>query len=177
MILFVHFDATTEGHVEPFSLLQKVDSELLLTRPAMSAGGSRIRSQGYQDYFDGAVIVTEQQQGANVQIRYPEAKMTQRLQRKWQVFPGRNSFYCNGRIVMAQKAGIFYLTVVLIVTTSALFFVFDCPYLTQHISPAIPAVGESFQVSHNFLIARSCCAYLGLFALQMKVHLSLHTPL
>jgi hypothetical protein len=30
--------------------------------------------EGYQDYFDGAVIVTEQQQGANVQIRYPEAK-------------------------------------------------------------------------------------------------------
>ena len=30
--------------------------------------------EGYQDYFDGAVIVTEQQQGANVQIRYPESK-------------------------------------------------------------------------------------------------------
>ena len=104
--------------------------------------------EGYQDYFDGAVIVTEQQQGANVQIRYPEAKnssnhqMTNRLQRKWEVFPGRNSFYCNGRIVMAQKAGIFYLTVGLIVVTSALFFVFDCIYLAEKISPAIPAVGK-----------------------------------
>jgi len=103
--------------------------------------------EGYQDYFDGAVIVTEQQQGANVQIRYPEAKnssnhqMTNRLQRKWEVFPGRNSFYCNGRIVMAQKAGIFYLTVGLIVVTSALFFIFDCIYLAEKISPAIPAVG------------------------------------
>jgi len=106
--------------------------------------------EGYQDYFDGAVIVTEQQQGANVQIRYPEKHSTtnqmtdtfgNRLQRKWEVFPGRNSFYCNGRIVMAQKAGIFYLTVALIVITSALFFGFDCVYLAQHVSPAIPAVG------------------------------------
>ena len=32
--------------------------------------------EGYQDYFDGAVIVTEQQQGANVQIRYPEKHST-----------------------------------------------------------------------------------------------------
>lgn len=102
--------------------------------------------EGYQDYFDGAVIVTEQQQGANVQIRYPESKsgtnqMTNRLQRKWEIFPGRNLFYCNGRIVMAQKAGIFYLTVALIVITSALFFGFDCPYLAEHVSPTIPAVG------------------------------------
>ena len=43
---------------------------------------------------------------------------------------------------MAQKAGIFYLTVALIVITSALFFGFDCVYLAQHVSPAIPAVGK-----------------------------------
>ena len=103
---------------------------------------SSSRSNNYQDYFDGAVIVTEQQQSANVQIRYPE-KMTNRIQRKWEVFPGRNSFYCNGRIVMAQKAGIFYLTVALIVTTSALFFAFDCPDLAVKVSPAIPVVGKS----------------------------------
>ena len=42
---------------------------------------------------------------------------------------------------MAQKAGIFYLTIILIVTTSSLFFAFDCPYLTEHVSPAIPVVG------------------------------------
>ena len=39
------------------------------------------RSKNYQDYFDGAVIVTEQQQSANVQIRYLE-KMTNRIQQK-----------------------------------------------------------------------------------------------
>lgn len=107
-----------------------------------SSSNSGKKKKRRQDYFDGAVIVTEQQQGNNVQIRYPEAMVDQRrIQRKWEVFPGRNSFYCNGRIVMAQRAGIFYLTIVLIVATSALFFALDCPYLAVNVSPAIPAVG------------------------------------
>ena len=88
------------------------------------------RRRGPRDYFDGAVIVTEQQQGANVQIRYPEAGDKMKgVQRKWEVFPGRNSFYCNGRIVMAQKAGIFYLTCFLVVGTTTLSFAFDARYL------------------------------------------------
>ncbi|KAF8778760.1 palmitoyltransferase ZDHHC18-like [Argiope bruennichi] len=60
--------------------------------------------------------------------------------RKWQVFPGRNKFYCGGRIIMARQRGIFFFTVCLIVGTCTLFFVFDCQYLTREISPAIPAV-------------------------------------
>ena len=52
--------------------------------------------------------------------------------------------------VMAQKAGIFYLTVALIVITSALFFGFDCVYLAQHVSPAIPAVGKLKTVLGGF---------------------------
>ncbi|XP_064473021.1 palmitoyltransferase ZDHHC14-like isoform X2 [Ornithodoros turicata] len=60
--------------------------------------------------------------------------------KKWQVFPGRNKFYCDGRLMMARQTGVFYVTVVLIVGTCTLFFVFDCPYLATEISPAIPAV-------------------------------------
>ncbi len=42
-----------------------------------------------QDHFDGGVIVTEQQQGTNVLIRYPEVKSKMsRIQRKREVFPG-----------------------------------------------------------------------------------------
>uniref|UniRef100_A0A672ZLQ5 Palmitoyltransferase n=1 Tax=Sphaeramia orbicularis TaxID=375764 RepID=A0A672ZLQ5_9TELE len=61
--------------------------------------------------------------------------------RKWQVFPGRNRFYCDGRIMMGRQTGVFYLTLVLILLTCGLFFTFDCPFLASNLTPAIPAVG------------------------------------
>ncbi|XP_036398742.1 probable palmitoyltransferase ZDHHC14 isoform X1 [Megalops cyprinoides] len=69
----------------------------------------------------------------------PHKKRTPR--RKWQTFPGRNKFYCNGRIMMARQTGVFYLTLVLIIVTSGLFFAFDCPFLASSLTPAVPAIG------------------------------------
>ncbi|XP_076042835.1 palmitoyltransferase app isoform X2 [Oratosquilla oratoria] len=63
------------------------------------------------------------------------------VKRKWQVFPGRNRFCCNGRLMTAQQTGIFYFTVVLIVVTNTLFFAFDCSFLAKKLTPAIPVVG------------------------------------
>ncbi|KAG8444339.1 hypothetical protein GDO86_009502 [Hymenochirus boettgeri] len=62
------------------------------------------------------------------------------VRQKWEVFPGRNKFFCNGHIMMARQTGVFYLTLMLILVTSSLFFAFDCPYLAVKITPAIPVI-------------------------------------
>lgn len=75
--------------------------------------------------------------------------MTKKL--RWQVFPGRNRFFCNGRIILAESLSLFYLTIFLIFTTCALFFVFDCPFIYIHVSPAIPIVAVVL-----FIFTMSC---------------------
>ncbi|KAK2158774.1 hypothetical protein LSH36_164g05035 [Paralvinella palmiformis] len=58
-------------------------------------------------------------------IEPPGMARSGKVVRKWQVFPGRSRFYCDGRIMMAKNAGIFYLTCGLIIVTSGLFFGFE----------------------------------------------------
>lgn len=66
------------------------------------------------------------------------AVMIPRKVRKWEKLPGKNTFCCDGRVMMARQKGVFYLTMFLIVGTCSLFFAFECPYLAVHLSPAIP---------------------------------------
>ncbi|XP_040507639.1 palmitoyltransferase ZDHHC18 isoform X1 [Gallus gallus] len=63
-----------------------------------------------------------------------------RPRRKWEVFPGRNRFYCGGRLMLAGHSGVFALTLGLILVTSGLFFAFDCPFLARHLTLAIPII-------------------------------------
>ncbi|XP_040390945.1 palmitoyltransferase ZDHHC18 isoform X1 [Cygnus olor] len=63
-----------------------------------------------------------------------------RPRRKWEVFPGRNRFYCGGRLMLARHSGVFVLTLGLILATSGLFFAFDCPFLATHLTLAIPII-------------------------------------
>ncbi|XP_036931368.1 palmitoyltransferase ZDHHC18a isoform X2 [Acanthopagrus latus] len=68
-------------------------------------------------------------------------KSAQRPRRKWEVFPGRNRFFCDGRIILARQSGVLPLTLGLIVVTCGLFFAFDCPFLVEHLTVFIPVIG------------------------------------
>ncbi|XP_051527913.1 palmitoyltransferase ZDHHC18-B isoform X2 [Myxocyprinus asiaticus] len=70
----------------------------------------------------------------------PEHKPA-RARRKWEVFPGKNRFYCDGRIIVARQSGVLPLTLGLILVTSGLFFIFDCPFLVKHLTSCIPVIG------------------------------------
>ncbi|KAJ9593998.1 hypothetical protein L9F63_014558, partial [Diploptera punctata] len=85
-------------------------------------------------------VHTESPPGRSAQGLEDTAKMPH-VTRKWELFPGRNRFCCDGRIMMAPQTGVFYVTLGLIVGTSGLFFAFDCPYLADKITPAIPVIG------------------------------------
>ncbi|XP_039877135.1 palmitoyltransferase ZDHHC18-B-like isoform X2 [Simochromis diagramma] len=68
-------------------------------------------------------------------------KEPRRPRRKWEVFPGKNRFYCDGRIIVARQSGVLPLTLGLILVTSGLFFIFDCPFLVKHLTSCIPVIG------------------------------------
>ncbi|XP_059194373.1 palmitoyltransferase ZDHHC18a [Centropristis striata] len=68
-------------------------------------------------------------------------RRVQRSRRKWEVFPGKNRFFCDGRIILARQSGVLPLTLGLIVVTCGLFFAFDCPFLVKHLTVFIPVIG------------------------------------
>ncbi|XP_077455168.1 palmitoyltransferase ZDHHC18a isoform X1 [Stigmatopora argus] len=77
---------------------------------------------------------------ASVQNRSDQKKVEQQ-RRKWQVFPGKNRFFCDGRVIVARQSGVLPLTLGLIVVTCGLFFAFDCPFLVVHLTVCIPVIG------------------------------------
>ncbi|XP_049866284.1 palmitoyltransferase ZDHHC18-B [Pectinophora gossypiella] len=71
---------------------------------------------------------------------------SRRVTRKWEVFAGRNRFWCDGRLMTAPHPGVFLLTLALVCGTTALHFAFDCPFLATRVSPLLPALGAALFV-------------------------------
>ncbi|XP_032900974.1 palmitoyltransferase ZDHHC18 isoform X2 [Amblyraja radiata] len=69
-----------------------------------------------------------------------QQQQQRRRRRKWESFAGKNRFFCDGRLISGRQSSAFYLTLGLIVGTSGLFFGFDCPYLTENLTVAIPII-------------------------------------
>ncbi|KAM7420483.1 hypothetical protein PAMA_014955 [Pampus argenteus] len=82
-------------------------------------------------------------------------KKVQRSRRKWEVFPGKNRFFCDGRIILARQSGVLPLTLGLIVVTCGLFFAFDCPFLVDHLTVFIPVIGGVLFVFVVFSLLRT----------------------
>ncbi|XP_030851166.1 palmitoyltransferase ZDHHC18 isoform X2 [Strongylocentrotus purpuratus] len=76
----------------------------------------------------------------NSRMTSPTMATTTDMRKKWQVLPGRNTYFCDGRILMAKQKGIFYLTTFLILMVSTMFFAFDSPYLAKRVTIAIPLI-------------------------------------
>ncbi|CAG5109866.1 Oidioi.mRNA.OKI2018_I69.chr2.g4341.t1.cds [Oikopleura dioica] len=84
--------------------------------------------------------------------------------RKWEVFAGRNRFFCNGRCLMANDSGVFGLTIFLIIACSALFFAFECrlTYAKIHLGWLVILAGAILAVFSICFLLRTACSDPGI---------------
>lgn len=87
---------------------------------------------------------------------------SRRVTRKWEVFAGRNRFWCDGRLMTAPHPGVFALTLALICGTCALHFAFDCPFLAARVSAAVPAAGAALCASTLAALLRTALSDPGI---------------
>jgi len=84
--------------------------------------------------------------------------------RKWEFIESKSRFYCDGRCLTGRDVGVFLFALVLIIVTTGLFFAFDCPYLTNRLSPAIPVFAAIIFLSVICFIFRTACSDPGILA-------------
>ncbi|KAF9298963.1 Palmitoyltransferase zdhhc14 [Linnemannia elongata] len=60
--------------------------------------------------------------------------------RNYKVFPGRNLFFCGGRIMTSRDFPAFFVAVLLLTIPTGLFHGFTSPFLWHRVSPAAPIV-------------------------------------
>lgn len=85
------------------------------------------------------------------------------LQTNWPIIQYKTyseqvGYSCCGRVYIGPQNGVFYLTIFLICGTIGLFFGFDAPYLTKHVSFLLPFIAGLL-----FVMVMSClfrCAFM-----------------
>ncbi|XP_067950713.1 palmitoyltransferase ZDHHC9-like isoform X2 [Watersipora subatra] len=90
-------------------------------------------------------------------VRDPEKVVLSGKVRKWEVFPGRNRFCCDGRIMLSTQTGIFYFTLFLIIATSACFFAIDAHYLWRELNPSVPILAAVQCLFVAVVLCRTAC--------------------
>lgn len=88
--------------------------------------------------------------------------------RRYEVLQSKNRYYCCGRCMGSRQISVFLFALLLIITTSVLFFVFDCPYLAQKLSVAIPIVGAFMFVFVMSVLFRTACTDPGILPRSEK---------
>ncbi|XP_074595997.1 palmitoyltransferase ZDHHC9-like [Brevipalpus obovatus] len=135
----MHHYQTSRGEAAPTSSYSALSSTFhpVASSSAVHTGGvgGGIGSGG------GIRPITDHRDGHKFSNNYDNNRVDYRRKRRWQIFPGRNRFFCNGKIMMAKEISVFCLTLFLLIFTCTLFFVFDCPFLAREVSPIIPVAG------------------------------------
>ncbi|KAF9436413.1 Eukaryotic peptide chain release factor GTP-binding subunit [Entomortierella beljakovae] len=76
--------------------------------------------------------------------------------RNYKVFPGRNMFFCGGRIMTSHDFPAFFMAVMLVLVPTGLFYGFSASYLWHRLSPATPIVhGYVFIVAFSSMLKTS----------------------
>ncbi|KAG2185958.1 hypothetical protein INT43_002396 [Umbelopsis isabellina] len=74
----------------------------------------------------------------NLPEAYTQVKSFSQHQKNYQVFPGRNKFFCGGRVITSREYYAFAFAILLLLVPCALFAAFTCPWLWVNISIAVP---------------------------------------
>ncbi|XP_075260928.1 palmitoyltransferase ZDHHC14-like isoform X2 [Convolutriloba macropyga] len=73
-------------------------------------------------------------------INKSEKERASKRVRRADLFQGRNTLCCHGRVVMAKNLLSFLITLMLILVPSVLFFIFESPYLWEHVHETVPLI-------------------------------------
>lgn len=91
-----------------------------------------------------------------------------RAVRRYEVLQNKNRFYFGGRCMGSKQIGIFLFALFLLIGTSMLFFVFDCPYLFNNVSKVLPIIGAMIFIFVLIVFLRTACTDPGILPRSEK---------